>query len=99
MAEPHDLPLPGSRRFGVAGLSFLAVVLAALSGCGDSACFQWSEAEGACPAQAEAKTYMTQVGPSSNNCGGVVSVDSDGEFDGTACCYDVSKSDTNQYCY
>jgi hypothetical protein len=42
---------------------------------------------------------MTQVGPTVTNCGGVLSVDSEGEFDGTACCYDVTKSDTNQYCY
>jgi len=100
MAESRNLPIQGWRRVDAAGLAFLAVVLVALSGCdGDDACFQWSEQEGACPAQNDAKTYMTQVGPTTNNCGGVLSVDSEGEFDGTTCCYEVTKSDTNQYCY
>lgn len=97
MAEPHNLQFKGRRRVGVA---FVVAMLAALPGCGsDDACFQWSENEGACPAQEDAKTYMTQVGPTSSNCGGILSVDSDGEFDGTACCYEVTKAETDQYCY
>lgn len=66
------------------------VVLGALAvgalGCGDQACIQWSEAEGACPSRKEAIRFMAP--PCDEP---IVSIDSDGEFDGQACCYDVTK--------
>jgi hypothetical protein len=57
------------------------------AGCQDRACIQWSEAEGACPAQSEALVFMSQP-----FCGGNVrSVDSEGDYDEGACCYDVTE--------
>lgn len=74
----------------------LAALLAPFTaaGCQDRACIQWSEAEGACPSQTEALTFMTPA-----FCGGNVrSVDSEGQYDGGACCYDVTeRSDNSSY--
>ena len=71
-------------------LSSLLVASLALGGCSDQACIQWSEAEGACPAQDDAMDYM---GGGGSACGLVISVDSEGDFDGEACCYDVTERD------
>src|SRR5687768_617599 len=75
-------------------LSPLLVAALALGGCSDQACIQWSEAEGVCPARGEAIEYM---GAGGAGCGIVVSVDSEGEFDGQACCYDVTERDDDEY--
>lgn len=78
---------------GLAVFSLLPAALA-LAGCSDQACIQWSEAEGACPAGDVAREYM---GAGGSTCGKVVSVDSEGDFDGTACCYDVTERDENDF--
>lgn len=99
MAQSRRLSIVDRRVIGVAALLSLAVLVTALSGCGDTACFQWGAEEGACPAQVDAKTFMTPQNPLGGDaCNSVLSVDSDGEFDGTSCCYDVTETE-NQYCY
>ena len=89
-------------------LQALAAValLAATPGCEDTACIQWTQAEydrSGCPPQDEAKAYMTVptdplIG---TDCNTVISVDSEGEFDGQVCCYDVTRKerDDDQYEY
>lgn len=60
-----------------------------VTGCGRQACFTWTEAEGSCPAQAEALPFFT-----SPDCPGkVVSVDSEAtrRLDLGLCCYDVTE--------
>jgi len=55
-------------------------------GCGsDMACIQWSESEGACPAKGEAIKFMAP------SCDQRLTVESEGEYDGVTCCYDVTK--------
>ena len=68
--------------------AIFAVALAS-AGCeGDTACIQWSERDGDCPARDEALDYMQ---PRCED--PIESVDSDGEFDGQACCYEITKSE------
>lgn len=60
------------------------------TGCGaDQACFYWTEAEGQCPSQSEALAFFSSPSNCSND---IVSVDSDGTFDGDVCCYEVTKN-------
>jgi hypothetical protein len=59
------------------------------SGCGKQACFFWTKAEGACPSQDEAINFFND-----QNCASSIeSVDSEPEFDGELCCYDVTEND------
>jgi hypothetical protein len=70
-----------------------AALALATAGCGKIGCFQWTEAEGACPAQDEALAYF-----GGGQCGSAIeSVDSEGEFDGQYCCYDITKSGDDYY--
>jgi hypothetical protein len=63
----------------------------ATGGCGKQACFFWTEAEGACPSQAEAIDFFGN----NQGCGSPIeSVDSEPEYDGELCCYDVTEQDT-----
>lgn len=80
----------------IARLAGLAALLAGAAGCSEEACFNWSEAEGACPSQAEAMEFFVPPG-----CfGPIESVDSEGELivddedpiPGDLCCYSVTKS-------
>lgn len=84
-------------RLVALGRLVVLAVMAACSGCTDEACFSWTAAEGACPAQAEAMQFFR-----SGNCEGPVkSVDSDGEFivadddpiPGDLCCYTVTQDE------
>ncbi|WP_437982523.1 hypothetical protein [Sorangium sp. So ce117] len=74
-------------------LAALALTLAT-AGCGKVGCFdyteiEWTENGGACPSQEEALAYF-----GSDSCGGEVeSVDSEAEYDGDYCCYDITKRD------
>jgi hypothetical protein len=66
-------------------LSFVGL----LGGCdGDSACVQWSETEGPCPSRADA---LALIGSSCED--PIASIDSDGELDGDACCYEVTRAE------
>jgi hypothetical protein len=69
---------------------FLALPLSA-AGCDDGtkACFHWTEQEGACPTRREALVFFRNPGCESS----VRNVDSDGEFDGELCCYEVTALD------
>ena len=75
---------------------FLAILLGlplSSSACGRNACFSWSTAEGACPAQKDALRFFTDP-----RCpGNVVSVDSEGtsDFEGRLCCYEVTENDVH----
>ena len=74
---------------------FLALVAPALlfagsAGCGKRACFHWTELEGACPSSDEARLFFENPGCLS----AVESIDSEGDFDGELCCYDVTTVDT-----
>ncbi len=80
----------------LARLAGLAALLAGAAGCSEEACFNWSEAEGACPSRAEAMEFFVPPG-----CfGPIESVDSEGELivddedpiPGDLCCYTVTKS-------
>jgi hypothetical protein len=84
------------RLVAIRRLMALAVI-AACAGCTDEACFSWTAAEGACPAQDEAMQFFQ-----SGNCGSPIeSVDSDGEFvvaeddpiPGDLCCYSVTQNE------
>ncbi|MGK4001230.1 hypothetical protein WMF31_01295 [Sorangium sp. So ce1036] len=69
------------------------VLALAGAGCGKVGCFEWTEHEGACPSQDEALAYF-----GSTACDGeVASVDSEPEFDGDYCCYDITKRDYDDY--
>ncbi|WP_437975069.1 hypothetical protein WMF11_44420 [Sorangium sp. So ce295] len=69
-------------------LAALALTLAT-TGCDKVGCFEWTEIEGECPSQDEALAYF-----GSDLCGGEVeSVDSEAEYDGDYCCYDITKRD------
>ena len=85
-----------------AALAQRALLLAALAlalataGCGTVGCFAGTEAEGSCPSQDEAIAFFGDP-----SCGGQVdSVDSEPEFDGDYCCYDITKvnNDDLYYC-
>jgi hypothetical protein len=73
----------------------LATVALALGGvgCGKVGCFEWTEAEGACPSQDEALTYFNSPQCSGN----VESVDSEPDFNGDYCCYDITKRENDYY--
>src|SRR5829696_4197481 len=85
-------PWADMRRLAFACLLAIAGSLLGQIGCTDQACIQWGENEGPCPPKSEAIKYMVAA---SNDCSGngVVSVDSEGDFDGRACCYDITKND------
>ncbi|XXX71656.1 hypothetical protein WMF30_28825 [Sorangium sp. So ce134] len=73
---------------------FLALVALALlllsAACGKRACFHWTELEGACPSSEDAYVFFENPGCLSS----IESIDSEGEFDGELCCYDVTTVDT-----
>ena len=70
-------------------LVIASLLAGALAGCqGDTACVQWSEAEGPCPSRAEA---LALIAPTCE--APIESIDSDGEIDGDACCYEVTHAD------
>ena len=83
---------PGALLFPRAALFVLASSLLC-AGCSEGACFEWTEQEGACPAQADALPFFQDA-----QCGfsDIKSVDSDGDFDDGACCYDVTKFERNE---
>jgi hypothetical protein len=62
------------------------------SGCGKQACFFWTEAEGTCPTRDEAIDFFGDTSCDSP----IESIDSEGEFDGELCCYDVTERDTGE---
>jgi len=68
-------------------LPILLATLLAGAGCGgDMVCIQWSEAEGTCPSRKDAIKFMAP--PCDEP---ITSIDSEGDFDGVSCCYDVTK--------
>jgi hypothetical protein len=68
-------------------LSFAPLV----GGCdGDSACVQWSETEGPCPSRGDA---LTLIGATCED--PIASIDSDGELEGDACCYEVTRAESS----
>ncbi|WP_437316007.1 hypothetical protein [Sorangium sp. So ce385] len=74
-------------------LAALAVSLAT-TGCDKVGCFEWTKYEGACPSQEEALEYFGGA-----TCGSEVkSVDSEPEFDGDYCCYDITKRTDDAPC-
>ena len=76
-------------------LALLAAMLLALAGtgCGKIGCFEWTKAEGACPSKDEALEFFGNP-----NCGGQVeSVDSEPEYDGEYCCYEITKQGSDYY--
>ncbi|NUQ75849.1 MAG: hypothetical protein HUU21_20085, partial [Polyangiaceae bacterium] len=84
-----------SRRSLGAAVSLAALILPlASSGCSEVACFEWTEAEGQCPAQEEAGAFFVEP-----FCGfsEIETVDSEGEFDDGACCYAVTKRDEGEF--
>jgi hypothetical protein len=81
--------------FRAAALFALSAALApALAGCDKRACFAWTELEGACPSQEEAIDFFEGSGCS----GEIMSVDSEPDYDGELCCYEVTKRD-DSYLY
>lgn len=70
-----------------AALIVLLLLALLAAGCDKTACFQWTEQEGACPTQSAALPYFQEP---SCHYSEIKSVDSDGEFDEDACCYDVT---------
>lgn len=81
-------------RCSLHALPLAAMVLAiAGAGCGKVGCFEWTVHEGECPSQEEALAYF-----GSTECSGeVASVDSEPEYDGKYCCYDITKRDYDDY--
>ncbi len=81
-------------RCPVRALPLAALALSlATTGCDKVGCFEWTELEGECPAQEEALDYF-----GGSTCGGEVqSVDSEPEFDGDYCCYDITKRADGEY--
>jgi hypothetical protein len=63
-------------------------------GCTKQACLFWTEADGACPSQDEAITFFDDEGCAST----VESVDSEPEYDGELCCYDVTERSGDSTC-
>jgi hypothetical protein len=81
-ASSVGLLLPLSLALGT------SMLLSGGAGCGSKvACFQWTEAEGVCPAQDQALTFFQSPSCSSE----VISVDSEPSFDDGACCYAVTE--------
>jgi hypothetical protein len=74
-------------------LAALSLPLAS-SGCTDVACFEWTEAEGMCPAQSDALVFFEDPFCGASD---IQAINSDGEFDDGACCYEVSKRDDDEY--
>ncbi len=71
-------------------LALLATTVGVLSGCAEQACFAWSQAEGACPARADALQFFCAES--------VGSVESEGVAQDGLCCYDVIKRDDYRAC-
>ncbi|KYF96791.1 hypothetical protein BE20_55975 [Sorangium cellulosum] len=71
----------------LAAPAFLSLVA---GGCGKRACFHWTELEGACPSSDDAYVFFENPGCLSS----IESIDSEGDFDGELCCYDVTTVDT-----
>lgn len=78
---------PYTRATRAAALIPLVLPLLA-AGCAKTACFKWTELEGACPAQQAALVYFQEPACHYSE---IKSVDSDGFFDEDACCYDVTE--------
>ena len=56
------------------------------TGCGgDQACIQWGEDEGPCPPKDQAIRFMAPT------CDVRLTIESEGDYDGVTCCYDVNK--------
>ena len=70
--------------------ALIAALPLAAAGCSKRACFAWTAEEGACPSQAEATVFF-QGPPSCPEA--VRSVDSEPDYDGELCCYDVTTGD------
>jgi hypothetical protein len=89
-----SLPRPAPHPSAFAVPLFIAAALAlATVGCGKIGCFAWTKAEGACPSQDEALEFFGNP-----QCGGPIeSVDSEAEFDGQYCCYDITKRGEEDY--
>lgn len=66
-----------------------ALLVAGSAGCGKRACFHWTELEGACPSSDEARVFFENPGCVSS----IESIDSEADFDGELCCYDVTTID------
>lgn len=65
------------------------------AGCSDTACFQWTEAEGACPAEEDALGFFQDV-----NCpelSEINSVEGEGFFEDNACCYPVTRRENEDF--
>lgn len=78
-------------------VALIAALPLAVAGCSKRACFEWSEQEGACPAQDEAMEFF-QGPPGCEDA--IRSIDSEPDFDGELCCYDVTNGDSDEIlCY
>jgi len=75
-------PLHYAQIFGVA---VMVATVAPSLGCGQTACFQWLESQGACPDRTKAREFF-------GNCNDIESIDNDGKFGNSLCCYSVSKA-------
>ncbi len=60
------------------------------AGYGGLASFHWTALEGACPSSDEARAFFENPGCVSS----IESIDSEADFDGELCCYDVTTVDT-----
>jgi hypothetical protein len=79
--------------FPLLGVTLMAAMPFVIASCGKKACFRWSDAEGVCPSRDEASKYFE--GPP--GCGtDILSIDSDADYDGELCCYDVTDGDTSE---
>jgi hypothetical protein len=85
---PAHRPQPLAARLALA-LAALCVPLVS-AGCGKTACFEWTAAEGTCPSQDEALIFFEEPFCGTN---AFESIDSDGSFEDNACCYDVTEND------
>ena len=87
---------PGGLVMKAHGKALIFAVLMssfAVAGCGkDVVCIQWGENEGACPSREDARDFMAP--PCDEP---ITSIDSDGEYDEGACCYEVTKEKLD-YC-
>lgn len=82
-----------------ATISLALLSTASLFGCADRACFQWSETEGACPNRQEALSFMPSLDcVNFTDDEQVLSVDSEGDFEGDVCCYDVTYGNPSRDC-
>lgn len=70
---------------------FMMIGLLALGGCSERACFQWNEADGACPDRKKANELLNDAA-----CSG--SIEGEGELSDGACCYDVATPSAEMYC-